>query len=187
MEPQKYRNPGAKAPATEVRVIHLADAIAELEQLVEREGADTVRSCVLAERKRRRHSDDEFTAVCIVGNAYADWGIPLRDLDLWENTFGAERWINREWLDDSGAIDFRRYGLQFTRAAAWLLRSVQFEQDFGTRWGTALERTRGRAHVLYGTDLDEGLDVELYEHGTHIPTTNGYPTAPYNVRNLTNA
>lgn len=186
MEPQKYQNPGATAPATEVRVIHLADAIAEIEKLVEREGADTVRPCVLAERTGRR-SNGEFKAVCVVGSAYADWGIPLRDLDLWENAFGAEHWINREWLDDSGEIDFLRYGLQFTRAAAWFLRSVQVLQDAGTRWGTALEQTRGRAHVLYGTSLEEGDDAELYKHGTHIPTTVGYPTAPYNVRTRTNA
>lgn len=168
MEPQAYQNPGTVLEVKrEERVIHLADVFEILDKLVEREGYGTVRACVLARRGDPR-------AHCIVGNVYAELGVPLNHLVDLEAAVGAEHWIESWRIEEEGAFSLANYDLRLTRAAAWALLLVQKLQDEGNPWGTAVERTRGRAHVIFGTEYDETKrpnGPELYVHGDRIPVS----------------
>lgn len=174
MEAQKYHNPGA-APEREIRVITLKDAVEELRKLADRV-PHRVAVGILAEPFGYIPSGAQH-AVCIVGHAYAEWGIPVADLACWENRVGAERWLPGTGPDgEGGPVDFLDYGIRFTVAAAAFLHEAQKLQDGGITWGTVFHTLLGRAHVVFGTELiDEGT---LYEHGENI----SWPEPGYVIR-----
>lgn len=163
MEPQAYQNPITVLEVKrEERVIHLADVFEILDKLVEREGYGTVRRCVLARRGDPR-------AHCIVGNVYAELGVPLNHLVDLEAAVGAEHWIESWRIEEEGAFSLANYGIRITRAVAWVLKQVQALQDAGFVWGTAVERTRGRVHVIFGSEyIETEAAAELYVHGDRI-------------------
>lgn len=147
-----------------MRTIDLKTALEELQKLADADSSRTA-SCSLAER-----INGKLEAVCLVGHAYADWGIPLSALYNMENVVGAERFI--EPLDDEyDDDDWRnpkfgeRYGLQFTIAAGAVLAFAQALQDNGESWGQVVEKTKARAIAAWGPDLID--DGEIYKHGSH--------------------
>lgn len=178
MEPQKYANPGDATPR-EIRTIDLKTVVAIIQKLAD-EHPGRIARCTLASRMPDLIDGEVVDvphAVCIVGHAYLVLGVPVSDLCDIENVVGAERWTNDDWAEHEGPVDFPGlYGIQFTVAARAFMLQVQREQDAGTEWGSAVWRTIGRAHVVFGTELND--PGEIFEHGERplwpqgeVPTT----------------
>lgn len=152
----------------DMRTIDLRTALEELQKLADANPTRT-EECTLATSFRDDNDRVSWRAVCIVGHAYADWGIPLSTLYHMENVVGAERLVDRldDEFDDDDWSDPKfgeRFGLQFTVAAIAVLALAQTLQDNGVKWGPAVAEAKDRAIAAWGPDLID--DGEIYRHGS---------------------
>lgn len=122
-------------------LIDVPDVLTTLHMLVERHGADTVRTSDYT-----KVVDGVVILWCFAGCAFAEWGVSMGALQAVEGTSVAE--VALDWpLDDV---------VELTEHALAVLETAQEMQDSGAPWGEAETRARETAVNWPWDEADEG-------------------------------